>query len=127
MKKYIILAETNPKDTVKIYSSELFKISRPINSPDDVTQYLFGWMEHPESADIALVCDMDQVIPVHPTKDISTLAQMLNSKVTPEELSALTGYMNQHGSVKFGDIVPSTIRLYSEEEMKELGWFPEIQ
>lgn len=44
---YIILDEINPKEAVKIYSSELYKISRPVNDPDNITKYLFDWIIHP--------------------------------------------------------------------------------
>ena len=121
--KYTIILTPDVLEGAKTFSRELFKISRPVNDQSDVTQYLFGWITHPSTGEVALVVDEDQIIPVHPEKDVTTLMQMLNNDATESELQQLADYVSQTNQVRFGDIIPSGVIIRDHAEMETLGWF----
>ena len=113
-------------------SKELFNISRPVAIKDehDETQYLFGWIEHPNPIDIATTAlcidNINQIIPVHPDKDLTALIALLED-LTQQEKDALAGYISSQQSFPFANIIPSSTQLFTHEEMDADGWFPIIE
>jgi hypothetical protein len=130
--KYI---KVNPDSTRTSYeraleiSKELFNISRPVAVKDehDATQYLFGWIEHPNPIDniTTALCidDINQTIPVHPDKDLTALIALFE-ELTQQERDALAGYISSQQSFPFANIIPSNTQVYTQEEMDADGWFP---
>jgi hypothetical protein len=112
-------------------SKELFNISRPVAIKDehDETQYLFGWIEHPNPIDdiTTALCinDINQIIPVHSDKDLTALIALFED-LTQQEKDALAGYISSQQSFPFANIIPSNTQVYTEEEMDADGWFPTI-
>ena len=110
---------------------ELFRIQRPIDQQNDATLYLFGWVKHPtqdpnyvEIVDTALQVDTNQVIYVHPDNDLTNLIALF-PELSQAEKDALVNYIESSASFEFRYIVPSGVKVYTYEEMKEDGWFPE--
>jgi len=130
--KYI---KVNPDSTRTSYeraleiSKELFNISRPVAVKDehDATQYLFGWIEHPSPIDnvTTALCidDINQIIPVHPDKDLTALVALFE-ELTEQERDSLASYISSQQSFPFTNIMPSNTQVYTEEEMDADGWFP---
>lgn len=118
---YIII--TQGIQAAQTISRELFKISRPISGPNDVTAYLFGWITHPDTGEVALQVDPNQVIPVHPSQDTSVLAQLILQDVPQSEIDQLTNWLSQQKEITFSQIIPSTITLRGKAEMEANGWF----
>jgi hypothetical protein len=113
-------------------SKELFNISRPLPIKDehDETQYLFGWIEHPNSTDdiTTALCinDINQIIPVHPDKDLTALIGLFE-ELTQQEKDALASYISSQQSFPFANIIPSDTQVFTHEEMDADGWFPIIE
>jgi len=130
--------KVNPDSTRTSYeraleiSKELFNISRPVAVKDehDATQYLFGWIEHPNPIDhiTTALCidDINQTIPVHPDKDLTALVALFE-ELTQQERDALAGYISSQQSFPFANIIPSNTQVYTQEEMDAGGWFPIIE
>jgi vacuolar-type H+-ATPase subunit F/Vma7 len=112
-------------------SKELFNISRPvtIKGEHDATQYMFGWIEHPNPIDnvTTALCidDINQIIPVHPDKDLTALIALFED-LTEQERDSLASYISSQQSFPFVNIIPSNTQVYTEEEMDADGWFPTI-
>lgn len=117
------------EERAQAISSELFSLGRPpaVRNPEDVSQYVFGWVKHPENDDHALSVDLDYKIYVHVQNNINGLLELF-PEVPQEEKEALSHYIaNQvNRQFSFGDIIPSTATVRSKEEMDLLGWFPEL-
>lgn len=120
---YLIVSDLDgmtSEDRCKLFSKELFRISRPNGETSDVTQYLFGWVNKDDQ--YALEVDLDYVIPVHPDHDLTTLIALLNPTATQEEIDSISAYIGSNSSVRFGDIVPSYVGIKTREELAD--WFP---
>lgn len=122
---YLIVSDLDgmtSKDRCELFSKELFRISRPISEPSDVTMYLFGWVNKDDS--YALQVDLDYMIPVHPDHDLSTLVSLLNPAATQEEIDSISAHIGSNSSVRFGDLLPSYVQVKTKEELEADGWFP---
>jgi len=125
--KYIIINNTsNPLEYVKTLSRELWKISRPVKNDKDVSQYLFGWIKHKDQERYALKVDLEYEINIHPSKDVSSIIQMLNDDVSIYELNALASQLDEVDKIKFKNILPMTYKTHTFDEMVELGWVSKI-
>lgn len=117
--------EWTSAERADLINEELFNLSRPVVVKDekDVTTKLFGEITHPTTGQVALQVDMDYKIRIHSDKDISNL-QNLFANLQQEELDALSAYLDSNSVIRFGDIVPSTSDVLTEEEARAAGWFP---
>lgn len=106
------------------FSRELFKISRPVSDPDDVSMYLFGWVN--KGDEYAMQVDMDYEIYVHPDKNLQFIVSLLNEITTPEEVANITTMIDQATHIRFGDIIPAYVPLSTREDLEAEGWFPEF-
>ena len=118
------LAPYTSEERCKAFSKELFKISRPVSNPEDVTCYLFGWIN--KGDEYAMQVDMDYQIYVHPEKNLQYIVSLLNEMTTPEEVANITAMINQSTHIRFGDIIPSYVPINTKEELEAEGWFPNI-
>lgn len=126
--EYIIISAQNglsSEDRCKDFSRELFKISRPLSSPEDVTTYLFGWVNKDDL--YALEVDLDFIIPIHPDHDLTTIIGLLNPAANQAEIDQIVDSIGSASSVRFGDIVPSYVEIKSREDLDADGWFPIIE
>ena len=114
-------------------SYELWAISRPpaIRNPNDVTTYLFGWVKHPtqdstytETVNTALQVDLNYNIIVHPENNLTNLIALF-PELSQAEKDALAGFIESHQSFQFQYIIPQGTTVFTYEQMKESGWFPE--
>lgn len=114
-------------------SYELWAISRPpaVRNPEDVTAYIFGWVTRPdggdpaylpEIVDTALIVDPDYTIVVSPENNLTALITLF-PELSQEEKDALAAYIESQHSFPFRNIVPSTVTLFTKEEMTQAGWF----
>lgn len=114
------------QERAEAISAELFSIGRPpaVRQPDDVSNYVFGWIKHPDTDMHALTVDAAYEIYVHPERDLNTLLTLF-PEVEQAEKDALTQYIDSNVSRRFpfGNIVPSTATIRSQEEMEAAGWF----
>ena len=114
-------------------SYELCAISRPpaIRNPNDVTTYLFGWVKHPtqdpaytEVVDTALDVELDYNIIVHPENNLTNLIALF-PELSQAEKDALAGFIESQSSFPFQYIIPQGTTVFTYEQMKDAGWFPE--
>jgi len=120
MIKYIKVADESLAKTI---SRELFRISKPTNAPDDVTQYLFGWIVHPTTGEVALAFDPDLQIKVHPSRDVSVLVDIVAPNTPDDELQRLLSYVKANNVVTMRQLLPSWVILYDHADLEQEGWF----
>jgi len=120
--KVTSLGEYTSEFRCKLFSQELFKISRPVSAPEDMTSYLFGWVNKED--EYALQVDLDYQIYVHPEKNLQYIVAMLSEMTTPEEVANITAMIDQATHIRFGDIIPSYVPISTREELEAEGWFP---
>jgi len=120
--KVTALGEYTSEFRCKLFSQELFKISRPILD-DSSTQYLFGWVN--KSDEYALEVDLNYVIYPHPEKDLTLILMSLSTMTTPDEVANIINVINTKNRFTFGEILPDNIQVFTREEMTADGWFPE--
>ncbi len=125
---YIIVnaSETlTSKERCELFSRELFKISKPVNQPDDVSMYLFGWINKEDL--YALQVDLEYSIYVHPDKDLTTLISLLNPSATTEEIEIITQSIDGASHIPFSEILPSYVQVKTKEELEADGWFHALE
>ena len=114
-------------------SRELFRIQRPIDQQNDATLYLFGWIKHPtkdpnyvDTVNAALQINTNQIIYVHPENDLTNLIALF-PELSQAERDGLAAFIESQQSFPFQYIIPQGTTVFTYEQMKESGWFPEIE
>lgn len=118
-------------------SKELFKLSIGTRIASSTSQYLLGWMKHPERDEWALVVPDVVKIPLvvcdDIEKSIATLLAMFDAEMTEEEKSELPELVRYRKTLELheqyillGEIMPQALklRLKTQVEMEADGWFP---
>jgi hypothetical protein len=114
-------------------SYELWAISRPpaIRNPNDVTTYLFGWVKHPtqdsaytDIVNTALEVDLNYNIIVHPENNLTNLIALF-PELSQAERDGLAAFIESQQSFPFQYIIPQGTTVFTYEQMKDAGWFPE--
>ena len=114
-------------------SYELWAISRPpaIRNPNDVTTYMFGWVQHPtkdstytDTVNTALMVDTAYIIKVHPENNLINLIALF-PELSQAERDGLAWFIDNSQSFPFGAIVPQGVTLFTRQQMKDAGWLPE--
>ena len=132
--KVLPQAALTSEERAEAISRELWAISRPpaIRNPNDVTNYMFGWIKHPtkdstytEIVNVALQIDTNQVIYVHPDNNLTNLIALF-PELSQAEKDGLAAFIQSQQSFLFKYIIPQGIKVFTKEEMKESGWFPEV-
>lgn len=128
--KYIILEDHNgltSLERVEGISKELYYLSRPemVREEGDISNYLFGWVKHPELDKYALEVIMDFRMRAHINNNLDNLISLLDN-VSEQEVNNLVNYVNSVDEFEFGTIIPSTSNLRDRLYMSDNGWFPEV-
>jgi hypothetical protein len=112
-------------------SRELFRIQRPIDQQNDATLYLFGWIKHPtkdpnyiDTVNAALQIDTNHIIYVHPDNDLTNLIALF-PELSQQERDGLAAFIESQEMFLFKYIIPSDVTVFTYEQMKDAGWFPE--
>jgi hypothetical protein len=108
------------QERAMLISEELFAISRPksVKSPDDVSNYLFGWVTH-KSEDISVLNAIsDYIIKVHPDNDITKLVSLF-PELSSGEIENLTNYITNTNEFPFSNILPSNSVFISDEDLED--------
>lgn len=120
------VAGATPSDSCKGLNEELFNISRPtiVKNSNDVTKYLFGMLEHPTTGQACLRgVDEDYMLFVNESVDLTSLLGYFPS-APQEEIESLKLYLesSKGTKVRFGNLVPSTAVIITEQEIIDNGW-----
>jgi hypothetical protein len=114
-------------------SRELFRIQRPIDQQNDGTLYLFEWVKHPTQdpayqniVNVALSVDLSEVIYVHPENNLINLIALF-PELSQAEKDGLAAFIESQQSFLFQYIIPQDTTVFTYEQMKDAGWFPEIE
>ena len=108
-------------------SRELFNLTLPrhLQPPGQTSIYALGLIENASNAgQWALVGDHEQVILVHPERDVTALVSLF-PQLSEEERSQLTYYIASSDSVTFGNLLPSDATVLTHAQAEALGWFPD--
>ncbi len=114
------------EERAKEVSHELWRIRRPasVASPDEITQYVFGWIEHPVTGQFAISATDDYMLRVHPDHAPALdILWVLFPQVPESEKEQLRQYIDANSEVLFVNIIPSTSTVLTYEEAEAAGWF----
>jgi len=106
---------------------EVWRLRRPLSvqSPNDITQFYYPRITHPETGQVAIVGQTDEEVRIHPDVDLTDLLELL-PEVPQEEKDGLVMFIdaNRGGTVPFGQLIPSTSTQLTQVEAEAAGWFP---
>ena len=106
---------------------EVWRLRRPLSvqSPNDITQFYYPRITHPETGQVAIVGQTDEEVRIHPDVDLTDLLALL-PEVPQEEKDGLVMFIdaNRGGTVPFGQLIPSTSTQLTQVEAEAAGWFP---
>ena len=115
------------EDRAFAINAQVWCLRRPasVQSPNDVTKYYYGQITHPDTSEVAIVGDTDEMIYISPEVDLTDLLALL-PEVPQEEKDGLVAYIdaNRGSSVPFYNLIPSTSTQLTQLEAEEAGWFP---
>lgn len=130
-KKYIVTAVVDSyskKQVAEGLSRSLYNLQKPdsIKDPKDVTEFMFGIIEHPVNADeFAVVVEETKEIKKHADADPNELLAYINH-LTNEEEAQLIGYINANDNFPLSAIINELGEdIKTQSEMDADGWFPE--
>jgi len=107
---------------------EVWRLRRPLSvqSPNDITQFYYPRITHPETGQVAIVGQTDEEVRIHPDVDLTDLLELL-PEVPQEEKDGLVMFIdaNRGGTVPFGQLIPSTSTQLTQVEAEAAGWFPD--
>ena len=107
---------------------EVWRLRRPLSvqSPNDITQFYYPRITHPETGQVAIVGQTDEEVRIHPDVDLTDLLALL-PEVPQEEKDGLVMFIdaNRGGSVPFGQLIPSTSTQLTQVEAEAEGWLPD--
>ena len=107
---------------------EVWRLRRPLSvqSPNDITQFYYPRITHPETGQVAIVGQTDEEVRIHPDVDLTDLLELL-PEVPQEEKDGLVMFIdaNRGGTVPFGQLIPSTSTQLTQVEAEAEGWLPD--
>lgn len=126
---YIIIPSTHTMtsgERTRAFSRGLYSLGRPNPAPDDVTEYMFGFVTHPTTGETAMECDLDTEVRIDQDADTSQLVALFGETEHVEEVARLASLIeaNRGGSVTFAQLVPSFVTVRTRDELDADGWFP---
>lgn len=105
---------------------EFYRISRPpeIKDPNDVTEYLSGWMTHPQTGQLAIVLP-DVTITKHNLADASRLIDFLKSVINQTKQTQVRNYWRDNKSIPIQELWEFLFpnQTLTHAEMEAEGWF----
>jgi hypothetical protein len=129
--RYIVIpsSEDQPsEERTKSFSRELYRLGKPTPVEGDVTEYLFGFVTHPETQETAMQYDAEELVVIHEHADPTALIGLLNpTEEQTDEIGEIAERIDaSRGSrIAFGEILPSFVETFGREEMESAGWFPQ--
>jgi hypothetical protein len=113
----------------KELSKRLYRLSRPNPHPDDVTQFLIGWVIHPDTGAVMMEVPDDLDLPISTDCDSKVLSALFPPIVSALSVAvAETKIAGSKGKrVLLADILPTfwSEKQQTEEQMGADGWFGE--
>ena len=105
---------------------EVWNLRRPqsLRQPQDVTEFYYPMLTHPDTEEVAIVGDLNELIRIHPEVDLTNLLALL-PEVTDSEKATLSNQVDIYrgASVPFAALIPSTAEQLTEAQAKANGWF----
>ena len=131
--KYIVFDNqtTNGEKVTERISKALFNLVRPEaeRNPEDVTNKVFNWIEHPTTGELALVWDDHYVLNLHQRRNSADLIQLyinINRSTNNRELREIKNIIDNNTTVTAGELISKDFILKEYSDMVAGGWFPEI-
>lgn len=105
---------------------EFYRISHPpeIKDPNDVTEYLSGWITHPQTGQLAIILP-DVTIRKHNLADPSRLIDFLKDVISQAKQDELVNYYRDNGSIPIQELWELLFpnQTLTHAEMEAEGWF----
>ena len=116
--EYLIL-----NDKAMAFTRELFKMTKPVNQPDDITLYQYGWITHTDGR-IAIAVDLDEYLGVHPQADVEPLVLAFYPNVNNNKMNQIKDFIATKSSIQVREILSNYVTIYTYAQMEADGWFP---
>jgi len=115
------------EERAKAINAEVWSLRRPdsVKHPSDITKYYYSTITHPDTGQVAIVGDTEEMIRIHPSVDMTVMISLM-PEVPQAEKDQLVAYIdaNKGGSVAFATFIPSSSVQLTEAEADAAGWFP---
>jgi hypothetical protein len=116
------------EERAKAINAEVWSLRRPdsVKHPSDITKYYYSTITHPDTGQVAIVGDTEEMIRIHPSVDMTVMISLM-PEVPQAEKDQLVAYIdaNKGGSVPFGTFIPSSSTQLTEAEADAAGWLPD--
>lgn len=124
-----LLVITNPSVEYAAYISEMiWKMGRPEQTRTEqyVTQFYCGWVEHPDSGQLALNMPISNEY-IHPDCDADSIAN--NLPILDEEKTSLISSINaaKGSRIQPSSLIPASLvgNILTVDEAITAGWYPD--
>lgn len=115
-----------PEQIAKGLQREFYSISRPpeVRNPDDVSEYLDGWLIHPQTGQFAIILP-DVSITKHKLSNAQRLITFLKTAINDTKKDAVRNYWQNNSAIDiqqlFEYLFPAQTMTHAEMEAE--GWF----
>ncbi len=109
-------------------SKEYLKLSLPTIPTDNITEYAIATISNAANdQEWAVAYDPEYILNVQQGFNTGYLFTLYGQSVTGQERSEINARINAAvgGTIKVGDITPSSWTLYTYEDMVNMGWIVE--
>jgi len=122
---FVIPTMNNPEAKAASISKKFYQLSRPVQE-GNTTEYLFGWIKHPQNDSVAIVIDSTFQLPKG-TLTATHIANWINETyqtLTTTQRNTLTNYINKNNTLRISRlIITARIKLWTKAQMEARGWF----
>ena len=134
---------TKDEKKAKDISKGLWKVRKPVSDPNDVTEFLYGYITHPTDGRTAMQFELADDIPIRSEEGLQIIAEAFidplpeNPTVKEQEdwvkaidnqqkeLEKLGKELDKGKKIKLDKILPKEYVILSQAEMEADGWFDE--
>ena len=115
-----------PEQIVKGLQREFYSISRPpeVRNPDDVSEYLAGWITHPTTGQFAIILP-DVSITKHKLSNAERLITFLKTAINETQKEAVRKYWQNNSAIHIHQLWEYLFpaQTMTRAEMESEGWF----
>lgn len=127
---YVPISST---ENAEFLSRQLWKLTRPVKSPGDVTEAYCAWHVHPESGAVVVALPETETVPVDVAADTTLLDPLLlpfveQGAITEADVESIRQQIaDARGTeVNLASLLPAfwAAQAMTQEQVEAAGWFP---
>lgn len=114
---YLIL-----NDKAVTFTRELFKMTKPVNAPGDITLYQYQVIRHSDGR-FAVVINLQEFLIVAASSNVDDLIKSFFPNITQNKLNQVRTYVKNKTSIQLLDLLQNYVTIYTHQQMVADGWF----